>query len=270
MNSRQNAKLNMAQRVLEVFKRYETVCNTKSPMVAAVATLKDDVENIRATQTERVGVNIPASSLEKKDAKTLMVELCMEAVSSLYIIGFENEHKELITLYGISEYSFYSKTNNAILALAKQILVLAKKYATELIPYGIDAAELTAIEKAIENYNSLIAKPMDTIGEKKQKTTNLVQLFAKLDSTLYDKIDKLMVLFKKPNPEFYDEYRTARNIIFKDEGKSVKKEEQVETLTIERTGQDTIKLTSSDPNKKPKEIVIPNSKIAGVIGDPKE
>ena len=55
-----------------------------------------------------------------------------------------------------------------------------------------------------------------------------------------------------------------------DEGKSVKKEEQVETLTIERTGQDTIKLTSSDPNKKPKEIVIPNSKIAGVIGDPKE
>jgi hypothetical protein len=55
---------------------------------------------------------------------------------------------------------------------------------------------------------------MDTIGERKQKTTNLAQLFAGLDSTLYDRLDKLLVLFKHSAPEFYGEYRTARNIIF--------------------------------------------------------
>jgi len=270
MNSRQNAKLNMAQRVLEVCKRYETECNAKPPMAAAVIELKNDLTNIRETQTERVGVNVPASSMEKKDAKAQLVELSMDFISALYVIGFENQKKELITLFGISEYSFYRKTHNDIFALASQVYKLATKYATELIPYGLDTAEITALEKAIEIYHELIVKPMDTIGEKKLKTTNILKLFAKLDSTLYDKIDKIMVLYKKSHPNFYEEFRTARNIIFKDEGKSVKKEEQVETLTIERTGQDTIKLTSSDPNKKPKEIVIPNSKIAGVIGDPKE
>jgi len=65
---------------------------------------------------------------------------------------------------------------------------------------------------------------MDTIGERKQKTSNLTQLFAGLDSTFYDKLDKLMVLFKQSQPEFYSEYRTARNIIFNDERKSKKRE----------------------------------------------
>jgi hypothetical protein len=59
---------------------------------------------------------------------------------------------------------------------------------------------------------------MDTIGARKQKTTNIAQLFAGLDSTFYDKLDKLMVLYKKSS--FYDEYRTARNIIFPNEKKS--------------------------------------------------
>jgi hypothetical protein len=60
---------------------------------------------------------------------------------------------------------------------------------------------------------------MDTIGERKQKTTNLAQLFAGMDSTLYDRLDRLMVLFKQTNPDFYGEYRTARNIIFNHERK---------------------------------------------------
>jgi len=68
---------------------------------------------------------------------------------------------------------------------------------------------------------------MDTIGERKQKTTNLMQLFASLDSIFYDKLDKLMVLFKQSRPDFYDEYRTARNIIFPNEGKSKKVETAV-------------------------------------------
>ena len=67
---------------------------------------------------------------------------------------------------------------------------------------------------------------MDTIGECKQKTTNLVQLFAGLDSTLYDKLDKLMALFKQSEPDFYDEYRTARNIIFNRERTRTSKKDE--------------------------------------------
>jgi hypothetical protein len=217
MNDRQNAKLNMAQRVSDTLKRYENAYSKMAPMVEAVSALNADIFAIRDTQKERVAVNVPASSLEKREAERQMIEPCVKMANALYVIGFASNNKELLTMHGLSENSFYSVPNNATLALARHVLDLAHKNAAGLVAYGIDAAEIEALEKAIEAYHALISKPMDTIGERKQKTTNLVQLFAALDSTFYDRLDKLMVLFKKTDPEFYGEYRTARNIIFNKE-----------------------------------------------------
>ena len=223
MTDRQNSKLNMAQRTLEVLRRYEHIFREMPPMIRATETLSEDIASIQRMQTEKVAVNVYAVSLEKQDAEIKMVELCINAINALYVIGFESENKELITLFGISEYSFYQKTNNAALALANQVLNLSSKYKRELSEYRITEATLVEMSRAIENYKRLIVKPMDAVGEKKQKTTNLTRLFAKLDSTLYDKLDKIMVLFKKSNVEFYEEYRTARNIIFQHENKSNKR-----------------------------------------------
>ena len=223
MNDRQNAKLNMAQRVSETLKRYETVYNGIAPMVAAVKALNEDIKNIRDTQKEHGSINVPASTLEKRTAETQMIQPCVKMANALYVIGFTADNTELITLHGLGENSFYKLTDNAALALARRILDLAHQHAVELANYGIDSAEIAALETTIANFHALIAKPMDAIGERKQKTTNLTQLFAGLDSTFYDKLDKLMVLFKHSHPELYGEYRTARNIIFQNEGKSVVK-----------------------------------------------
>jgi hypothetical protein len=38
-------------------------------------------------------------------------------------------------------------------------------------------------------------------------------LFAETDSVLYDRLDKLVTLFKTSAPDFYALYRNARNII---------------------------------------------------------
>ena len=219
MNDRQNAKLNMAQRVSDVFKRYGTVYKSIPAMDIAVKTLNSDIANIRDTQKESVMVNLPASTLEKREAERKMIESCVKTANALYVIGFTTDNKELITLNGLSDGNFYKVSDNAALALARKILDLARQFAGELKDYGIDESGIDMLEQTIETFRLLIAKPMDTIGERKQKTTNLVQLFAVLDNTIYDRLDKLMVLFKLSEPEFYSEYRTARNIIFNIENK---------------------------------------------------
>lgn len=214
MNDRQNAKLNMAQRVSETLKRYETEYSNIAPMVAVVAELNEGIKNIRDTQKEHVAVNVSASTLEKRTAETQMILPSVRIANALYVIGFNSDNKDLITLHGFSENSFYRLSGNASLALARQMLDLANNYANELKNYGITETEIKTLEKAIETFNTTLGKPMDTIGERKQRTTNLMQLFAGLDSIFYDKLDKLMILFKQSSHDFYDEYRTARNIIF--------------------------------------------------------
>ncbi|MDR2806190.1 MAG: hypothetical protein LBB85_11275, partial [Dysgonamonadaceae bacterium] len=49
--------------------------------------------------------------------------------------------------------------------------------------------------------------------ERKVYTGNIRQLFVETDSTLYDRLDKLVALFKTSSPDFYALYKNARNII---------------------------------------------------------
>ncbi len=213
MNDRQNAKLNMAQRVSSTLKRYKTVYDALAPVKAAVAALNEDISHIREAEKEQGAVSIAASTLTKRAAESRMIESCVKMANVLYVIGFTAGNEELTTLQGMNQNSFYRLEDNAKLAKARQLAEQAQQQAAELKNYGIEEAEISALTAAIDDYQALIAKPLDAIGARKQKTTNLAQLFAGLDSTLHDRLDKLMVLFKTANADFYNEYRTARNII---------------------------------------------------------
>jgi hypothetical protein len=65
----------------------------------------------------------------------------------------------------------------------------------------------------IAAFGGLLAKPRATIGQHKLHTGNLTMLFAQVDSILYDRLDKLVVQFKISQPDFYNSYKNARNII---------------------------------------------------------
>ena len=225
MNDRQNAKLNMAQRISDMFKRYENEYKGVPAMVSAVKTLNEDIKNIREVLNDRKNINVSASTLEKRAAEKKMIESCVKMANALYVIGFTSDNKDLITLQGTSEYSFYRTSGNIAITLAKRILGLAREQKEQIAACGIVPEKIDEMEKAIDAFQTIIAKPMDTIGERKQKTTNLAQLFAALDSTFYDRLDKLMILFKQTSPNFYGEYRTSRNIIFNHEKRTEKKGE---------------------------------------------
>jgi hypothetical protein len=121
---------------------------------------------------------------------------------------------------------FYNGHDNDALILAKTIAAEASNHAQELLEYGIDGATIKALDEAIAGFGQMINKPMATIGEHKLYTDNLKHLFVETDSILYDRIDKLVVLFKTSSPEFYFLYKTARNVI-DTAGRSRKKKEEV-------------------------------------------
>ena len=68
INSRQNAKLNMAERTLDTMTRHENAYLAIAPVTATVTELKEQIDHIHATLKERSDVNVPASTLEKRAA----------------------------------------------------------------------------------------------------------------------------------------------------------------------------------------------------------
>jgi hypothetical protein len=214
MTSRQNAKLSMAKRTAETLKRFLIVFKDIIPVFEAVEALDAIIKAIGDMQNEQGKVNVQASTLEKREAEKKMVELAVKVANVLSVIGFVTNNADLLTLQGLSDNSLYKLNESDTIAHSRRIFDTAGNNAAALKEYGIEESEIAALETAIQAFDSLVSKPKDTIGMHKQRTTNLTQLFAEMDSIFYDRLDKMMVLFKQSHPDFYDEYRTARNVIY--------------------------------------------------------
>jgi hypothetical protein len=213
MNDKQSAKLNMAQRVLDTMASNASSYDGMPPMKTAVADLGSDIVSIREVAKDMLTVNVPATTLNKREKESRMSDLCWRALNALHVLEFTTGKKELLTLLHVSPSSFYRLDGNAALALGQQILGQVKAHAAELADFGYTSETIADLEASVDEFKSVIVGPRETIGARKHKTTNLKQLFASLDSTLYDRLDKLMVLFKDSHPDFYNDYRTARSLI---------------------------------------------------------
>jgi hypothetical protein len=213
MNDRQNAKLNMYQTTADV-------CNTKSEVFREVPAFEKSLSEltgiiveIRQTEQQRDKTPVKIASAEKSDNEDKLIMFSIKVANGLYVYAFENNDLSLLTQGSINKSNFYTADSNKKLSLAKNIFQNTLGIAPNLSPYGITTEMLDNLEKVIADYEEKIVKPRDAMVEQKNHTYNLKALFASADSVLYDKMDKLIVLFKDTNTDFYNEYQSARNII---------------------------------------------------------
>jgi hypothetical protein len=131
----------------------------------------------------------------------------------LYVYAFNTADNRLSEKVNVNKRMFYNAHNQAALTLAKIILAEADTHREVLVDYGISNADITELETAISKFEALINAPSGVIGERKLYTSSLRELFVAADSIVYDKLDKLIGLFKTSSPEFYTLYGNARNVV---------------------------------------------------------
>jgi hypothetical protein len=129
------------------------------------------------------------------------------------VYAFNKADKRLLEKVSVNKSTFYYTHNQTTLTLAKIIADEAGAHKSILKDYGITAADLTELDAAIAQYESLINAPSGVVGERKMHTGNLRELFVDADSIIYDKLDKLIRLFKTSSPEFFTLYSNARNVV---------------------------------------------------------
>jgi hypothetical protein len=213
MTDTQNSKLNMFQTTIDV-------CNTKKDLFRNVPAFEKSLleltgitEEIRQIEQKRDISTIKVASLEKGDNEGNLLNFTIKVSNALYVYAFEQKDQSLLMQASINKSFFYRSEGNKKLSLAKNILQYALGVSQNLSSYGVTDEMLDNLQKSILSYEESIVKPRDAMVEQKNYTFNLRSLFAAADSILYDKMDKLIVMFKDTEPDFYNEYKSARNII---------------------------------------------------------
>jgi hypothetical protein len=113
----------------------------------------------------------------------------------------------------VNKSAFYNSHERAALTLAKIIASEAKTHSEALLNYGVSNVDISELESVISQLEGLLTTPSGVIGEHKLYTSNLKALFVAADSIIYDKLDKLIRLFKTSSPDFFNLYSNARNVV---------------------------------------------------------
>jgi hypothetical protein len=181
--------------------------------VNGVEQLDNGIAAIGQNAQQQLGTISEGVSKDKHQAVDTLALVSVKVANAIYVYAIDTNNKTLQAKVNINKSAFYNRHANEVLVLAKNITAEAHTYAAELLSYGIDADTIAALDTAVAAFESLLVKPQTTIGERKIYTSNIKQLYAQTDSVLYDRLDKLIVLFKTSAPDFYAAYKSARNIV---------------------------------------------------------
>jgi hypothetical protein len=226
MSDGQEAKLNMYQRTVELCRNnaeiYANVANIKK----AVEQLANIIPSIREAAQRQESIITGGYSAEKQKATDTLVEYSMKIANAVYVYAIDKDDKILQSKVSVNKSMFYAGHANDVYTLAKNIYIEAKKHLSELADYGIVENDLALLDNAFPIYEDVINKPRIAKENRAVYTKNLKELFAYADSLLYDRLDKLVILFKTSAPDFYFAYKNARNVI--NVSRRNKKEEEKE------------------------------------------
>ncbi|MDR3267496.1 MAG: hypothetical protein LBT83_00290 [Tannerella sp.] len=213
MNDRQNAKLNMYQSVYNTCLEYAPVYSGTPVFLSSLNALNQGIAHIRETERQQADAEVKGTTQEKAGVEDLLVQSLLKTGSAVNVYAFENGDTDLQVKSNLNKSMLYRMENNVLLATATEIVMIVTVLILKLKDYGIIQSDLDELVSRTAAFESLIVKPRTTIDKHKLYTQNLMRCFSEADSILFDKLDKLINLFKTSSPDFYLNYKIARNII---------------------------------------------------------
>ena len=212
MNAKQEAKRSMFLVVEEL------INNTDPTVLAAMPNFtpyfdefKDGLANLRVASEEQVYSRI-GYHIEKMEQRALMSNLCLNIINRVKAYATNEGNAILFELMNRKKSSLDRLNDTLILDYCQKVHDESFSLLASLGTYGIVAADLVALQEAINAYLLLIPKPRFEIVERKEATRNIANAIS-LCSEKIEKIDILVSMLEFSNRPFYLKYFDDRKLV---------------------------------------------------------
>ena len=212
MNNRQEAKLTM-------YRAVETHCSDNASLIAAVPAFqtafnefKTKIAEILSVEQLR-GASLAGITAGKSNLKQTLCRQTADTAGIIYAFASATGNETLKAESNLSYSKLLQTRDDELAPRCQNIHARATEHKTQLADYGITTASLTALQKAIDDYQAETPKPRTAQSQRKTQTANLRRLFNEADEILKTRLDKLVANFKTANPDFAAAYEANRIII---------------------------------------------------------
>lgn len=219
MNKLQHNRLLMYQAVKSVITRYQSDWKSLKSFAAIVVLFQElnskIIELIGKQEDNSKGVTI-----EKKVVEQKLIEQTLVLIKSITVYAVQQNQLQLKSKVSFTVSDLTRARNNDLLVISMTIHQEAMVIVDQLADYGISNDDLKGFEILINDFETMLSAPRDTISQGALATAQLKEVFKQTHDLLIHEMDPLMVHFKEK--EFHKAYFNARNIV--DYGKRKKKE----------------------------------------------
>ena len=211
MNKQQTAKANSHQAIAGIFAANPEAVSSIPALESAVEAFVDELLGIDTNVKTQMAPS--GASAAKQSAFIQLIDCAEQIAGAVHSLAEATGDVELGEQVDFSRSVLIDGSGASIVARCRGIYDVAKDKLPSLAEHGVTQPKLTAFNQAIKTYDTLRSTPRQARAAQAAATKQLGRAFPRVEQLLAGRIDKLMLQFKSSNPEFYDKYQTARNIV---------------------------------------------------------
>jgi hypothetical protein len=130
------------------------------------------------------------------------------------VFAIVSGNDELAELMSDNYSSLYRMKNDDMMRRVKLIITSARDNQEALVPdYGVTEEQITDLENDYDSFLEINGKPSEFRVKSRMATVGLEELFTEANNLLSDHLDNLMKIFQRRDPNFYQGYLSAREVV---------------------------------------------------------
>jgi hypothetical protein len=211
MDNEQTNRVTMFKTVISYMDDNSSVWNTMSPLQAAMTLFKEKGNNIdAAARKQETPTGATQDKATARDTLEVVLFLTCEALGTL---AHELGNNDLVALTDVTRTSLDRMDEEELSNRAAAVRTAAGAQATELATFQVTQANLDELSQALENFNAAKTGPRNATAARAAQTESLPNLIREASTFLRNRIDRMVNLFSRSNPDFVSGYRSARVIV---------------------------------------------------------
>nr|WP_294858589.1 hypothetical protein [uncultured Fluviicola sp.] len=202
-------KLNMYGSVLSVLNDNQLIWQAVPAFADAKTSFETQLNRLRVRVTEQLGA-VTGISAEKKLRTEDLRSRMLIVQHALFLLGRASGNVQLQERNHATKTSLAETTLNEFAAHCSALKADLDTYGPQLAAYGITQQaidELIPLLQGIDELNNSVRK---AVIKRKGITQAIKELEHELDELLRVELDRLVLVLKQTNPEFYHAYESAR------------------------------------------------------------
>jgi hypothetical protein len=211
MNKQQTKYFRMMQSTQVHLDNHSALWSTIPKIVA----IKNDIDEIItriSIKSDDISGMVGVS--ERKEAlKGIIAMKGSRLAGTLEAFAHEQGDKDMIAKVSASKTDILRMKEEDLGPFIKFLTDTASQHMTALADYGMTGEVLNELQTSLDEYSALIGKPRIVLNSKYVALDAIDELVDEGNNLLSNRLDKIMLMFRESDPDFYNGYKRARVIV---------------------------------------------------------